>query len=762
MRKLENSTRDTKDLKVADARQRGGILLGVRRVVYLLATLLVVALAMPWLINSSPIRGQVQTGIDLFLLQAGLGWFLLVLWVVGVLKAFNRAPGRAVRQLHRWLGALFLILVIVGSLSLASLEFMFLNRLWLVNWGGEFFGTAILGNPPAFSYIRLGGLAISGAMLIFPMLAWHLIRSMLGFLRILGRAFNKGYSRFRLHALVFRGLRFFVTRLIRGIVKLIKQRVSREVSIMIGERAVAVGGTTNVCSPNDGMDSNERDTKADRAFSSGPSPKFRQRLVTLGFQKLPSASLLRRADESPIPESITSVQAKRIELALAQYGIEVSVNEVRPGPTVTLYGLVPGWIRRQGQVRGQESDRRVTVDAILAREKDLALALAAPSLRFEAPVPGESLVGLEVPNPEPSLVTLGSLMASSEFSKAEETSRIPITLGKGSGGEVVTADLSQMPHLLIAGATGSGKSVMVNSILACLLMQFSPWDLRFIMIDPKRVELTHYNGIPHLVTPVVVEADRAVRVLRGAVLEMTHRLRLLEARGSRNIDAYNKKSEGPMDRMPYLVVVVDEMADLMMSAPNDIEQALCRLAQLGRATGIHLVVATQRPSVDVITGLIKANFPSRISFAVASQIDSRTILDSPGAEKLLGRGDMLHLPQEFPKPKRIQGAFISDEELARVVEFWEAQQGPNPPDIELEPARNDGNSDGDFREEKHDELLNEATELAQRYSRISTSLLQRRLRIGYPRAARLRDELEGTGVISGDGEVLFPRKGENE
>lgn len=762
MHKLENSTRDTEEVKLGNVPKRGGILLGVRRAVYLLATLLVVALAIPWLISSSPVRGQVQAGIDLVLVQAGVGWFLPLLWITGVLRAFYRGPGHAIRQLHRWLGALCLILLIVGILSFATLEFTFLGRPWLINWGGELFGMAILGSSPAYLYVRLGGLAISGVILIFPMFGWRLVRAVLGFLVTLMRVLAKGYSRYRLHSLLLKSLRFVVARLLRGIAKLIRPREHHGGSAVINEREVAFDEPSDLYSPIHESDSNGREINGGRAFSSEPSPRSRKPLPTPGFQKLPSADLLRRAEGSPIPESITNAQAERIELALGQYGIEVSVNEVRPGPTVTLYGLVPGWIRRQGQVRGQESDRRVTVDAILAREKDLALALAAPSLRFEAPVPGESLVGLEVPNPEPSLVTLGSLMASREFSKAEGTSRIPITLGKGSGGEVVTADLSQMPHLLIAGATGSGKSVMVNSILACLLMQFSPWDLRLIMIDPKRVELTHYNGIPHLVTPVVVESDRAVRVLRGAVLEMTHRLRLLEARGSRNIEAYNQKSEGPLDKMPYLVIVVDEMADLMMAAANDIEQALCRLAQLGRATGIHLVVATQRPSVDVITGLIKANFPSRISFAVASQIDSRTILDSPGAEKLLGRGDMLHLPQEFPKPKRMQGAFISDEEIVGVVEFWEAQPGPNPPDIELEPTRNEGTSGGDFQEERHDELLNEAIELVQRYSRVSTSLLQRRLRIGYPRAARLRDELEGTGVISGDGEVLSPRKGEDE
>ena len=762
MAKLKSNTGKAKVAEAREATQGGGRLSRARLGIYLLAVVLAVVLLGPWFVQSSPFQDQVQASIGAFLLKVGLAWPLPVLWLVALLTAFRRDPGRVLRRWNRWLGFLVLAAVVVGGLSFVTFDLGLLERQWTVNLGGKALGGTVAGAAPGIAALRLIGLSITAGVLLYPWRSWHMTRDTLRLMGQAGRLLARAYRRYPLHQMAVMGLLLVTIGVAKGLTSLIH----RPAPPQPGE--VALGGSeASPEGPLPGLNGKgqplDQGMVPEEEDLTSPSRRQVQTVPdSVGFQDLPSADLLQRADEMLVPEEVTNAQAERIEQALAQYGIEVSVQEVRPGPTVTLYGLVPGWVRRQRQDKSQESERRVTVDAILAREKDLALALAAPSLRFEAPVPGESVVGVEVPNPEPSLVTLGSLMASREFRKAQETATIPITLGKGSGGEVVTADLSQMPHLLIAGATGSGKSVMVNALLACLLMQFSPWDLRLILVDPKRVELTHYNGIPHLVTPVVVEADRAVKVLRGAVLEMTHRLRLLEERGCRNIVAYNQKAEGPLDRMPYLAVVVDEMADLMMAAPNDIEQALCRLAQLGRATGIHLVVATQRPSVDVITGLIKANFPSRISFAVASQIDSRTILDTPGAEKLLGRGDMLFLSQELPKPKRVQGAFISDEELHQLVEFWSDQEGPPPPAINLEPAGGHEELDVELGGDGRDELLDKAVELAQRYSRVSTSLLQRRLRIGYPRAARLREDLERAGVISGEGEVLFPRKGEDE
>ena len=455
-----------------------------------------------------------------------------------------------------------------------------------------------------------------------------------------------------------------------------------------------------------------------------------------------------------------------IETTLADYGIEVSVSEVKPGPVVTMFGLVPGWVRRNRQSRGRSGDTpdedaggptgrsadsttRVKVDSILAREKDLALALAAPSLRIEAPIPGASLVGIEVPNPKPAVVNLRDVMETDTYRSMLERSKLTLGLGTKSGGETAVADLARMPHLLIAGSTGSGKSVCVNTVITSIIMQTSPWEARLLMIDPKRVELTPYNGVPHLIVPVIVEVELAVQALKGMIIEMMARYKLLEEAGSRNIESYNRDRQ-PHERMPFIVVAVDELADLMMSASNDIETSIVRLAQLGRATGIHLVVATQRPSVDVVTGLIKANFPGRIAFAVASQVDSRTILDAAGAEKLLGRGDMLFHSSDAPKPIRVQGAYLSDTEIGDLVSHWRSQNGPPPPDISLEsPEAPLGR--GQMNNDSGDDMLEKAWDLATQHNRLSTSLLQRRLRIGYPRAARLMDLLEEEGVV-GPGE----------
>ena len=479
----------------------------------------------------------------------------------------------------------------------------------------------------------------------------------------------------------------------------------------------------------------------------------------------PSIDLLLEIPEGGITEQEMRDTAEGIKQTLAEYNIEVEVGQVSPGPTVTMYGLIPGWVRRYKQVKekdedGQprldesgkpvviqeESKTRVKVDSILSREKDLALALKTPSIRIETPVMGESLVGIEVPNASPSVVSLRGIMDSEEFAQLRAKAHLPVALGKGSGGEAVVIDLAKMPHLLIAGATGSGKSVCINAIVSCLIMEKTPAEMRLLLIDPKRVELTPYNGIPHLLTPVVVETDRVVGLLKGMIREMLDRYRRMEEIGVRNIEAYNEEST---EKMPFLVIAIDELADLMMSAAFDVEQSLCRLAQLGRATGIHLIVATQRPSVDVVTGLIKANFPSRISFGVTSQVDSRTILDTTGADKLLGRGDMLYLPLDASRPVRVQNVFISDGEIENLVKFWQLTRRAYIPEISLHVV-DDGDLDREETDsvgESLDELLDKAIELGHSYSKLSTSLLQRRLRIGYPRAARLMDQLEDQGVV---------------
>ncbi len=453
--------------------------------------------------------------------------------------------------------------------------------------------------------------------------------------------------------------------------------------------------------------------------------------------------------------STTEIKATSdlIEETLAEHGVSVSVDQVRVGPTVTMYGLKPGW--KGGGSKSKTPAQRVRVDTILNREKDIALALSSPNIRFESVVPGSSFVGIEVPNAKPTPVNLRTVMDSPEWTEFAGDAALPVPLGMGSGGDPVMADFTKMPHTLVAGATGSGKSVCMNTIVTGLLLTRTPLELRMVMIDPKRVELTPYQGIPHLYTPVIVEPERAVKALKALVKEMMDRFSTLEAAGVKNIISYNQKSNF---NMPYLLILVDELADLMLTSSNEVEQLLVRLAQLGRATGVHLVVATQRPSVDVVTGLIKANFPSRISFAVGSQVDSRTILDATGADRLLGKGDMLYKPIDLSQPVRVQGAFLAEEEIETVVDFWKKVGSPPMPQLDV-----DGDGDDEsisipgLADDSGDALFMQASSMAKSQKTLSTSLLQRRLRIGYPRAARLMDELEEAGIV-GPGEPGKPRQ----
>ncbi len=474
-------------------------------------------------------------------------------------------------------------------------------------------------------------------------------------------------------------------------------------------------------------------------------------LVTVDGWRLPPIDILDVLPEVEFGEADNIRRAKIIEDALGSYGVEAKVVQINAGPTVTQFGVEPGWDRKHkerkerdkdGEVtvtREEVSKTRVKVDRITSLGNDLALAMAAPSIRIEAPVPGKSVVGIEVPNTSATSVSLRGVIETSSFQKIEARSHLALALGKGAGGESVAGDLAKMPHLLIAGATGSGKTVCLNTIISSLLLHNTPFDVRFIMIDPKRVELTPYNSIPHLATPVIVDTSKALSALRWLSTEMDQRYQKLATAGARNIEGYNKNRTGT-DRMPYMVLIIDELADLMMAGFDEVEHILCRLAQLARAIGIHLIVATQRPSVDVVTGLIKANFPTRISFAVTSQVDSRTILDGGGAEKLLGKGDMLYMPTEAAKPKRIQGCFVSDAEVERLVYFWNSQRREDASHLKIDeivkpvPVAKDGHPS--------DPLLEAAKELAEEHEHISTSFLQRRLHIGYPRAACLMEQLE--------------------
>jgi S-DNA-T family DNA segregation ATPase FtsK/SpoIIIE len=458
---------------------------------------------------------------------------------------------------------------------------------------------------------------------------------------------------------------------------------------------------------------------------------------------LPPMDLLDPASPKAYGDTDVRRKVRIIEETLESFGVPADVVEVNQGPTVTQFGLDPGYIERRVAGGGVQL-QRVRVGRISRLADDLSLALAAAPIRIEAPVPGRSVVGLEVPNEEISLVSLRGVMESSGFERID--SRLALALGEDVSGTPAAVDLGLMPHLLIAGATGSGKSVCMNAIICCLLMSNTPDDLQMLMVDPKMVELVGYNDIPHLVAPVVVAVDQVVGALAWVSRKMDERYKLFHEMGVRNLDEYNRRVRRlkDKDQLPALVVFVDELADLMMLAPDEVERHLCRVAQMGRATGIHLVVATQRPSVDVVTGLIKANFPARISFAVTSQVDSRVILDQGGAEALLGRGDMLFMSPQRASPVRLQGCFVSDQEIRRLTDFWRAQQ-QDEEQAELFPPWM-----GFEDEEPADDYLEQAVQLIETQERVSASFIQRQLRVGYPRAARLIDQLEQAGLVGPD------------
>lgn len=497
---------------------------------------------------------------------------------------------------------------------------------------------------------------------------------------------------------------------------------------------------------------------------------------------LPNTTLLNNPEEVKMQMlgDDTASLAKTIQDTLRSFRVdaEVKPEDISIGPTVIRFGIRPTGkpemkLDAQGKyvpVRDAGGnivyETRTRVSRIMALQNDLALVLEAKTIRMEAPVPGRPYVGVEIPNKNSRLVTLREVLESKEYQAAKAKSKLAIALGKDVAGQVRVGDLARMPHLLIAGATGAGKSVCINTIIASILTQATPEDVRMLMVDPKMVELNMYSGIPHLLSPVVTEVEKVVPLLKNAIAEMERRYRLFSQLGVRNLDGYRKlrtekllRGDTSLKNLPAIVIIIDELADLMMAAPEEVEGMICRLAQLARATGIHLVVATQRPSVDVITGLIKANIPTRISFMVSSAVDSRTIIDMGGAERLLGRGDMLYLPADAGRPERIQGSFLADEEAESLVAYWRqqaalhiaAQNGSKAPDVVALPqAVEPGweikeNPSDDF--ELDDDLLDKAEEVVREYGRASISLLQRRLRIGYSRAARLIDLLEERGII---------------
>lgn len=470
------------------------------------------------------------------------------------------------------------------------------------------------------------------------------------------------------------------------------------------------------------------------AISPLTTPEWQKNVV---IKDLPPIELLQNKRDKPTSGDIEA-NAEIISDTFHQFNIDVEMSEVRVGPSVTQYTLKPA--------------KGVKLSRITGLSNDLALALAAHPIRIEAPIPGKPLVGIEVPNHKAAMVTIREILESVEFHNRKHN--MMIALGKDVGGRAWFADLPRMPHLLIAGSTGSGKTVCMNTIILSLLYQNTAEDLRMIMVDPKRVELTLYNGIPHLLTPVITNAAKTVNALKWTIGEMDRRFEILSQAGNRDISSYNISH--PSHKLPYIVFIIDELADLMATAAGDVEAGIIRLAQMARAVGIHLIVATQRPSVDVITGLMKANIPARIAFSVASMMDSRTILDTPGAEKLLGRGDMLFQTAELSKPVRLQGAFVSEEELKKIADHLKGDEEPVYDNTITEKnaagsGGNDGMGGGD-----QDALFDEAKSAILEAGKASASFLQRRLKVGYARAARLLDELEAAGII-GPGEGAKPR-----
>jgi S-DNA-T family DNA segregation ATPase FtsK/SpoIIIE len=658
-------------------------------------------------------------GAGLIILAAALGVLIWVVW---------RGFSVLIRRWNWFLGGALLALALWGTLSFFSPRG---SILWEVTLGGRF-GRSIVGTADLVGALRVAGLALVGLIFVTPRRLW----------RSLGAALRGGR-----HAVVRAPQprpQAAPPRSVSPQAPLPEVAPARERSGLAGlipSRAVPVAPAT---------------VEAPAVEQQEPTPwrSRREPILTAGGWQLPPIDILDRPTELELNKEDVEKRARLIEESLESYGVDAKVVEMNIGPTVTQFGVEPGWDRKYRKVleRGEErleevSRTRIRVERIASLANDLALALAAPSIRIEAPVPGKSLVGIEVPNMAFGSVAIRSVIETAAFQKLKARSKIAIALGKGAGGEAVAADLARMPHLLVAGATGSGKTVCLDSVICCLLVHNSPDDVRLIMVDPKRVELVAFNGLPHLATPVVVDTDKAVKVLRWLDQEMDRRYHRFAETGVRNIEAYNK-DRAPGEGMAYLVLVIDELADLMMAAFDEVEHALCRLAQLARATGIHLIVATQRPSVDVVTGLIKANFPSRISFAVTSQVDSRTILDTVGAEKLLGRGDMLYMPSEAGRPKRLQGAFVSDVEIERLVHFWGTQRELQPSAIDFDELA-ERVALSQRLSSVPDPLLDEARRLAQEHTHVSTSFLQRRLRIGYPRAARLMETLEQEGVEEG-------------
>jgi DNA segregation ATPase FtsK/SpoIIIE, S-DNA-T family len=644
-----------------------------------------------------------------------IGFIVMGLWLI--LRRIEKLPPLT---LERGTGILLFFFWLLAMMHAIAIPLELAGQAALDGWGGGYFGSF-------FQRILFNSLGTGGA--VVALMAWLLITLTM----IFDISVQDLFRWTNVKPLIARAREQFAKR-------------KRQTDLSTGRENVAVAsnGFTPlnrpepvVITPKPGM----------------PITTVKSAEAIINWQLPDVKNILDPGSAPSVNEEFIEQRARLIQETLASFGAPVQVVEINRGPTITQFGVEPLFVEtRNGRTR-------VRVNKIASLVDDLALALAAPRIRIQAPVPGHSYVGIEVPNEEMTLVALRDIVESEPFQRNKNP--LKFALGRDVTGNPINTTLENMPHLLIAGTTGSGKSVCVNSILTCLLLNNTPEDLRMILIDPKRVELTGYNGVPHLLAPVVVEIERVIGALQWMTREMDKRYHLFAQAGARNISDYNTrmKLQGTK-KLPFLVVIIDELADLMMIAPGETEQTITRLAQLARATGIHMILATQRPSVDVVTGLIKANFPARIAFAVASNTDSRVILDQPGAERLLGRGDMLFQAPDAPAPARLQGVFVSDHEIQNLVEFWRAQvSGVSPYGAPSAPVpAGIPKSDTPLKQtamfedmtpadSNTDPLLPEAIDLVRREGRASVSMLQRRMRIGYTRAARIVDMMEDKGIV---------------
>lgn len=658
----------------------------------------------------------------------GAGWAVAAGYGLAVFLALVHRPTSLVRGWRWWSALAVVAFIVVGGLTFwqgesgASYAYGMAGQ-----WGYALTGTHLW----MWSIHLIGGLVIVSLLLVPQAWKGYLIAG-----RLMGIALWT--------ALVFAAVAAKYAAI--GLA-LASVAVARGVRRLVGMRPGRVPATADPVFP----PALAKEPKEPDQPQPPPSPQKVSMSRSGGWQ-LPPLDTLAPPEPHEMNGAAIADMTEEIKDALAEHGVYVDIEDVKAGPRVIKFGLVPGYIPQRVGKDGDAAKQRpsrVRVGDIAKRQKDLALALKSPYIRIiETPEPGEGLVGLEVPNPTPGKVLMRSIVEGTEFGKIVDKGGLAFALGEDAGGQSLALDLAAMPHLLIAGATGSGKSVCINSLVASLLMTRPPDELRMIMVDPKRVELTPFNGIPHLVMPVIVEPDDVQPALRGLINEMSRRYKLMEEMGARNIAGYNAKANEPMC---FLVLIVDELADLMMTGGLEVEQQLVRLAQLGRAAGIHMVLATQRPSVKVVTGLLKANVPARVAFAVASQVDSRVILDGAGAEALMGKGDLLLLNNDFPKARRGQGTLVYDEEMDRLVDFWRNQQGPPLPPIDLteedEPA-------GDPDPENIDDIyqgniLDQARDLALRNPRLTSAMVERRFKVRKSIADELIEELRGEGLVIG-------------